>query len=166
MKKTNKYNTLASNHEDYLPEYRVWTNMNRRCCNPASDMYETYGGRGIKVCERWADKEKGFINFYNDMGKRPVENNGRPYQIDRIDNNGNYCPENCRWVTAKANSYNRRSTRKTSLYEDEMSMGEVCKLLHLKRTTVSEAVRQGRANVEDAIVNAIKLKYKDKVCVL
>lgn len=85
------------------PTYKSWQMMKERCnpeCkayyNPKS--YKWYGAKGIKVCERWMD----FNNFLEDMGERPI---GK--QLDRIDGNGNYTPENCRWVTALENNHNR-----------------------------------------------------------
>lgn len=84
------------------PEYRSWRNMLNRCLNPKVVAYVNYGGRGIKVCESWMS----FENFLNDMGPLPSPR----HQIDRIDNDGDYEPSNCRWVTASQNSRNRRST--------------------------------------------------------
>lgn len=84
--------------------YSVWTNMKARCYNPSNISYRNYGGRGIAVCERW---RKSFENFLNDMGEKPTVY----YQIDRIDNEGNYEPDNCRWVTRIQNGRNTRHNR-------------------------------------------------------
>ena len=83
--------------------YSTWNGLIKRCYNKNSKHYEYYGGRGIKVCDRWLAKNTGFWNFVKDMGERP-----KGFQIDRIDVNGDYCPENCRWVTFQQNQTNKR----------------------------------------------------------
>ncbi len=84
------------------PTYRTWNNMHNRCRAPSCPSYYLYGGRGIRVCERW----KSFENFLADMGERPSG-----CSIERIDHSLDYSPENCRWATSKEQSYNKRSNR-------------------------------------------------------
>lgn len=91
---TNKHKLFSTFHQ-----------MHGRCANPSLANYKYYGGRGIKVCERWSCPE-GFLNFISDMGERPTG-----YQIDRLDVNGDYEPDNCRWVTKYQQMANTRATK-------------------------------------------------------
>lgn len=78
----------------------IWMGIKARCLNPNNAAYKNYGGRGITICDKWLS----FNNFYKDMGDRPAG-----MQIDRINNNLGYYKENCRWVSPKQNSANRRA---------------------------------------------------------
>ena len=96
-----KINTKHGMHETKI--YKVWTSMIQRCINKNAPFYERYGGRGIIVCDRW----RRFENFIKDMGMRE-----EGLELDRINNDGNYEPSNCRWVTHKENCNNRSNKKK------------------------------------------------------
>lgn len=99
--------------------YTSWMHMVARCTKPQTRFYEYYGGRGIKVCDRWRES---FENFLVDMGECP-----KGLTIDRIDTNGNYEPGNCRWITMQEQNSNRRSTIKMPLNGRRVSMKEFAK---------------------------------------
>jgi hypothetical protein len=86
----------------HTPEHNSWGHMIDRCLNPRNAAYKRYGGRGITVCWRWIGR-RGFENFLSDMGPMP----GVKYSLDRLDNDGNYEPTNCRWATHKMQQNNK-----------------------------------------------------------
>jgi len=100
-KSSGRHGEGRNGHE--TPEYRTWAAMLSRCKNPNHCNYPHYGARGISVCERWHI----FENFLADMGRRPSEY----HSIDRINNEGNYCVENCRWATATEQNNNKRQPK-------------------------------------------------------
>lgn len=90
------------------PEYMAWSDMKSRCTNAKNKMYKHYGGRGITVCNEWMNS---FKTFFKDLGPRPTDK----HSIDRINNDGNYEPSNCRWVNSSVQNFNRGpSSRNTS----------------------------------------------------
>ena len=97
-KETSKYNHLGVKGKRL---YGTWNKMIDRCNNLNSSVYQYYGGRGIKVCQEW---EESFDQFIKDMGEKPYPN----YTLDRIDNEGDYCPENCKWSSPSEQMINRR----------------------------------------------------------
>lgn len=93
-----------TNRIDHLSEYSSWSKMKQRCTNPRDKDFKYYGARGISICNEW---ENSFQKFFEDMGKKP----SNAHSIDRIDCNGNYEKQNCRWATPLEQSRNRRHTK-------------------------------------------------------
>lgn len=102
-----------------MVEHRIWMEMRARCNNPRGESYANYGGRGIQVCERWAQ----FPNFLADMGERPSPQ----HSIDRIDNNRGYEPGNCRWATRIEQNNNTRQNRPITYRGEMMTIAEAAR---------------------------------------
>lgn len=118
-----------------MPEYRAWVSMRFRCNNPTNPDWHNYGGRGISVCKEWDD----FGQFFADMGERP----GKGYSIDRIDNNGNYEPSNCRWATIEQQSNNRRTNRVVVLDGERMTLAQAARKSGLEPSLVHMRIFYG-----------------------
>lgn len=136
----------------YATEYSVYTAMKTRCYNKKSVPYDNYGGRGIKICDRWLGPD-GFVNFVADMGTRPDNS----VSIDRIDNDGDYCPENCRWATSKEQSNNRRSNKKLFYDGVEYTEAELADKFNMNRSTLSRRIKAGYT-VEEAVSRPLQQK--------
>ena len=109
-------------------EYKSWENMRERCNNPRQVNYRMYGARGITVCERWAR----FAAFFEDMGKKPTAK----HTVDRIDNDGNYEPGNCRWATPAEQSRNMRTNGYVEWNGQRMLLLDVVKQFGISRNLV------------------------------
>ncbi len=96
----------CARHRKHTAEYEIWKAMVKRCSSPRDSRWSSYGGRGIRVCDRW----RSFEAFLADMGHRPPGRNGKAplYSIDRVDNDGHYEPSNCRWATPQQQRANQR----------------------------------------------------------
>jgi len=117
------------------PTYAIYQNIKQRCHNIHSESYSKYGGRGIKVCDRWLES---FENFYEDMGAKPEGKS-----VDRIDNNKGYCKENCRWATPKEQS---RNTRRNVVIEHKgvsKTLAEWAEDSHVHYGTFVSRIRRG-----------------------
>lgn len=123
-------------------EYKVWQDIKTRCLNKRHKSFGYYGGRGIKVCDRWMK----FESFYEDMGPKP----GPGYSIDRIDNDGDYCPENCRWATKKEQNSNTRRRRVLKIGGVSRSVAEWSLFTGTKYGTIGSRLARGW-NEKDAV---------------
>ena len=118
-----------------LDFYRRWSDMRYRCSNPNFAAYKNYGGRGITVCDRW----QTFANFYEDMFPTFVKG----AHIDRIDNNGPYSPENCRWATPKQNARNTRRNKWVDTPEGPMVLTEAAERYGIRPDTLWCRLKNG-----------------------
>lgn len=121
-------------------EYRRWLHMKQRCCNSNNKDYSYYGGRGIKLCKEWETYE----GFLKDMGIPPTDY----HEIDRIDNDGNYCKENCRWVGKKTQAQNKRNSVLLTLKGRTKCVSEWARILGIPVNTLRSRVRAGMSDEE------------------
>ena len=129
-----------------LPEKNSYRAMKERCRNPNYRAYHRYGGRGIKVCDRWLGKD-GFANFYEDMGAKPSPK----HTLDRIDNDKGYNSENCRWATQKQQVRNSSRSRLISINGISKPLTEWCDLNGVKPATAGTRIGQQGWPEEDAV---------------
>ncbi len=118
--------------------------MKARCCNSQSPAYARYGARGITVCDRWKDS---FANFFTDMGERPSSK----HQLDRIDNDDNYTPENCRWVTSQVNMRNRSNTLRATYNGETLTLTEWAQRYDLSYRLVKERIQRLGWSIDRAL---------------
>ena len=117
-------------------EYQTWGRIIQRCHNSKNKDYKHYGGRGIKVCDRWM---KSFDMFLQDMGHRPLNMTS----IDRIDNNGNYEPNNCRWANNKTQHNNSRNNRCFEFQGRTQTIAQWARDFGIKQCTLAHRIRKG-----------------------
>lgn len=117
-------------------EFRSWSSMKARCGNPKNIGWPNYGGRGIAVCQQWLNS---FANFMANLGPKP----NREYEIDRIDNNGNYTPDNCRWATRSEQARNTRHTCFITIDGQTRCLTAWCEYYKMNRKTVQDRISRG-----------------------
>lgn len=126
----------------------IWRDMHRRCYDRSRKEYHRYGGRGIKVCQRWHN----FENFFADMGERPSG-----MSLDRIDNDGDYSPENCRWATVKEQNNNTRANRVITFNGESKSMTQWAEEVGIKVGTIWMRLHLGWS-IEETLQKPVSVK--------
>lgn len=133
-----------------MPEYGVWVSMKQRCSNKNTSNYHRYGGRGISVCDRWVES---FDNFIADMGERPTGD----HSIDRIDNDGDYNPDNCKWSTRLEQGRNTRRNRILDFNGEVCCVSEVANQLGVDSGYVTYRLNNGMEIKKPVIKKEIKV---------
>lgn len=129
------------------PTYLSWCCMRQRCTNPADPFYARYGGRGIRVCERW----RRFENFLVDMGERPAGTT-----LGRKDSDGDYEPANCQWETQRAQQRNRTNNLLVAFGGETRTLAEWCDRLNLNYHTVHDRLSRGGWDAQRALTTPTK----------
>lgn len=135
---------VAKKHGAYLggrenPMHSRWRAMILRCHDPKNQNFASYGGRGIFVCERWRNEDTGYPAFCADMGERPT----LQHSIDRIDNDGPYSPENCRWATRGEQGENRRTCRMVTMNGRQVPLSVAAKATGLTHAVLWHRLSHG-----------------------
>jgi hypothetical protein len=128
--------------------YNSWTQMKSRCLNPNNPQYKDYGGRGIKICDRWLNS---FENFFEDMGKCPED-----LTLDRKDNNGNYTPENCRWATRSEQNNNARTNKPIKYKGVTKNLSQWARELNMLVCTLARRFNEYHWDTEKAFNTPLK----------
>ena len=131
------------------PEYNAWSHMKNRCFNPNHKQYSYYGGRGITVCDRWLNLD----NFLADMGTKP----SFKHSLDRIDNDGDYSPKNCRWATRAEQQNNLRSNRLITIDDVTLTITQWEKKMGYGKNVIFMRLNLGWSDY-DAVMTPVQIK--------
>ena len=134
--------------------HTIYHNMKSRCLNPKNDRYKDYGGRGIKICDEWLGKYVGFNNFC----KWAFENGySESLTLDRIDNDGNYCPENCRWADAITQRRNSRRMKYITIGNKTKCLKDWCEYYSIKAPALFNYARKHSVSIEESLKRRITM---------
>lgn len=133
--------------------FATWFSMMQRCYNKKNHNYERYGGRGISVCEEWHNPERFF-----EWAKSTIGHKTKSYTVDRIDNNGSYCPENCRWATPKEQVRHRRDTITIEIGGEIRPFAEWCEIYGVPYNTARMRIIDRGWSPEEAVKTPVRSK--------
>lgn len=137
------------------PEYHIWADMVQRCENPNAPEYKNYGGRGIAICYRW---RKSAGDFVRDVGFRPTPK----HEIERINNNGNYEPGNCKWETRRNQILNSRHCHRLIFNGESFSLSEWAIRLGIKCSTLSARINTMKWPIHRALTEKVQARIDTK----
>lgn len=143
-----KFNGKSVKHTHGNRVYNIWFNMIRRCTMPSDKSFKNYGERGIRVCDEWLNDFMSFYNWAMNNGYRD------DLTIDRINNNGNYEPSNCRWVTMKEQHRNYSQNKNYTIDNETKCLTEWCEIYNIKYTTVLRRLEHG-LSIYDALTKPV-----------
>jgi hypothetical protein len=143
LKKNTKHSMCGS------AEYAIWSQMKYRCSTPTADGWDDYGGRGVKVCDRWNE----FVNFITDMGSRPSDK----HSLERRDNNGDYEPDNCYWATRKQQARNKRNNRLLTVDDKTQTLAAWAEESGIAYLTIFYRLKRGWSG-KDAVSTPVENK--------
>jgi hypothetical protein len=135
--------------------YRIWRNMKQRCLNANCPDFHLYGGRGIKICQDWTANFEAFFDWSMSHGY------AADLQIDRINCDGSYSPRNCRWVTPRVNSWNKREIKRYRVEGESLTLTEIAAKFQIARYTLDSRIKNGMS-VQQAIKTKVVLKPRKR----
>lgn len=138
--------------------HKIYHNMKTRCFNQKSERYKDYGERGIKICDEWLGKFVGFNNFCDWAFKNGYNEN---LTLDRIDNDGNYCPENCRWVDMKTQRRNSRNIINITIGNETKCLKDWCCIYGIKESRILNYSKRNKISAKDSFIHTLK-RIKDE----
>lgn len=141
-----------SHGKSKTPLFRKWHRMIARCLYPSTKDWERYGGRGIKVCDDWIESFEAFESWCLDHGYMPH------LELDRIDNDGNYCPENCRFVTKTENANNTRTNRRITIDGVTKTISQWSREVGISASVISNRLKRGWSEIEAVTTPLVKRK--------
>ncbi len=157
IKRNTKHNLSFDINHKNIRLHQIWRKMKQRCLNPNNPAYKNYGGRGISICNEWLND---FLKFYNWAISNDYNDN---LTIERIDNNKNYEPTNCKWATTKEQANNRRSNILINYKNEILTLTQLCEKINIKYCNVSSYICRYRnnKNTNELILDYLKLIKKE-----